>query len=271
MRWFKHMADMRHDLFIKELRAKHGLEGKAIWDLVLEIYAEACGNEPGQPVLIDTDVFRREIGISGKKMEKFLNFFQENSKLSWEIFGKKIKINIPKMQELRDEWSRKLRSHSGVTPDTEDRRQKTEERKIAVDPPTPLPGGTATAEGVFFEIKRPDGTYSEKEWIRTQFIEHLRQSKKPFDRAASLETILGFNNNLVGLFRRWLKIPIQRRMAVLALVILDKTALGNQFTYALKVAENGNPTPEQAKELSGYLKVAESLVAKGIYEVEVDV
>lgn len=194
-----------------------------------------------------------------KKQKDFSKKRSKASKIRWE----KEKSGDANALQM-DSKSNALQSSSSSTTSSS--------KEVVVDPPTPLPQiSDGAGTGIFFEIKRPDGVYSEKEWIRQQLIEHLRQSKKPFDRGASLETVLSFNHNLVGVYRRWLKIPIHRRMAVFVLVTLDKTLLSSQFTYALKVAENENPTPEQQKQLFGYLKRAQALTEQGSYEVEIDV
>lgn len=136
MRWFKHMTNMRNDLFVKKLISLYGLEGKAVWDLVLEIYAEFCTEKNcGDWIEFDRIIFRKEIGISDKKMEKFLNFFAENSKLFLKISPEIISIKIPKMLDFRDEWTKKNFKNSGVTPEQltlqriDNREQKTEEKK----------------------------------------------------------------------------------------------------------------------------------------------
>lgn len=110
MRWFKHMSDMRNDLFIKQLRIEHGNEGYAIWVLLLELYADECGQNPGGFVSFNADVLRKELGISSKKMELFLNYFAENSKLLFNIFGKKLEIKIPKMALLKDNYTKDLQA-----------------------------------------------------------------------------------------------------------------------------------------------------------------
>ncbi len=68
MKWFKHMSNMRNDLFVKELVSTYGLEGKAVWDMVLEIYADACGSNPGEPITMPFKVFLGEFnGLLGHR------------------------------------------------------------------------------------------------------------------------------------------------------------------------------------------------------------
>lgn len=140
MRWFKHMTDMRNDLFVKELRVSFGNEGYAIWCLLLEIYAEECGQNPGEFIEFSGEVLRKELGISGKKLELFLNFFQTKGKLLFKIFGKKLEIKIPKMASLKDNYTKDLQvackqlAYKKKEAEAEAEEKKTNKKKFSTQP-----------------------------------------------------------------------------------------------------------------------------------------
>jgi len=117
MKWFKHYSIASDDEFIARLEAEFGLEGYARWWKLLEVIAkqmdgtERCHAE--YPV-------RKWMEFLSCKQEKiiktFLNFCQNFGKLSTNYEGNILKITCPKLLELRDEHTRKLRSSSGQTP-----------------------------------------------------------------------------------------------------------------------------------------------------------
>lgn len=147
MKWFKHMSDMRNDLFIKQLRFEHGLEGYGMWCLLLEIYADECGNDPGGWVSFNPDILRRELGVSRTKMESFLNFCSEFSKLSFNFCQKKLEIKIPKMASLRDNFTRHLQA-ADKSLEYKKKKEEEEGEEDLLDPPTRYAStANARAEG----------------------------------------------------------------------------------------------------------------------------
>lgn len=114
MKWFKHMTNMRNDMFIKALRCEFGLDGYAIYNMILEIYGDECGADPGREIEFDMKVLAQEIGIKVKTLQKVLSFCAEANKFVIVFCAQKVKISIPKMQSICDDWSRKLRSNSGI-------------------------------------------------------------------------------------------------------------------------------------------------------------
>lgn len=142
MKWFKHMSDMRNDHFIRSLRYQYGNEGYAVWCLILEMYAENCGHEPGGKVVFDVDVFRKELGISAKKVELFLNFFQTFSKLLFNFSEKKLEIQIPRMASLKDNHTKNLQ----VTGKLLAPKKKKKEEEVRINNPLPPKGDSQSFE-----------------------------------------------------------------------------------------------------------------------------
>lgn len=148
MKWFKHQSNMRNDHFVKTLRAIYGNEGYAVWNLLLEIFSDECGNDPDQELTFFVETLRKDLGISHRKLIEFLSFFQENSKVFWSFFGEnlpkksqKIKITIPKMRTIRDNYTKDVASNLQVNGKPYKEKEEDKEKDIRIkNPPTPQGG-----------------------------------------------------------------------------------------------------------------------------------
>jgi hypothetical protein len=124
MRWFKHMANMLDDPWVQDVfMAEHGVAGYGFLCGIYEIYAKECGTDPGSWITIPLATVTRKLRVSAAKVERMLNDCSTAGKISFEINLRQLRIKIAKMQELRDEWTRKdkpkLRSESGASPEEE--------------------------------------------------------------------------------------------------------------------------------------------------------
>jgi len=117
MKYFKHMTDAHSGLFFEEVMDNFGLEGIGAYWIIMEIYGRACKDEPGSWVEISHTVLRRKLRKSSTKVQQLLNFYSTSGALLFNFSREKLNICVPKMQELRDEWTRKLRSNSGASPE----------------------------------------------------------------------------------------------------------------------------------------------------------
>ena len=255
-------------MFVKSLFDYDGHRGYSVWCLILEIYSDACGNEPGKECRFLLRTLAKECRVSAGVLAKLLRFSAESAKLFCRFTDETVTISIPKMQALRDDYSRK----SGLAPKSvPPKKKEAEEDKEKEPPPTPS-GGPCGDEAVGFVIRRPDGrTYAEREWIAEQLSHYLRSRRRPVNPNATLDEIITFNYDFSTQVGRWLKIPIARRMGVFAFILLDKIAVDNQFFYALAIAEREGPTLDQKKALSPYLSTAQKSVELGDYEVKLNV
>ena len=120
MKWFKHMADMLDDPWVQDiLMVEHGLSGYGFWCGILEIYSKECGTNPGDFVTIPMATITRKLRVSSAKVERWLHHCATYDKLSFEIILRDVRIKIPKILSMRDEWTSrpktKIWSYSGVT------------------------------------------------------------------------------------------------------------------------------------------------------------
>lgn len=53
MKWFKHKTNMRHDIKLKRVIAKYGLEGYGLYNLIIESIVESLETESPLPILQD--------------------------------------------------------------------------------------------------------------------------------------------------------------------------------------------------------------------------
>lgn len=142
MKWFKHMSNMRNHPVVKSARVRFGNEAYAFWNLLLELVSESCGNEPENPVVFDAKFLKTELRISSKKMTELLQFFAENSLISWENFGEKIQIGIPKLASIKDNHSKNLQvTCKSLAPKKKEEREEEKKRS----PLCPPKGGTSRA------------------------------------------------------------------------------------------------------------------------------
>lgn len=136
MKWFKHMSDMLEDTWVQDVfMAQNGIAGYGFICGIYEIYACECKENPGDWITIPMSTITRKLRLSSSKVERWLNDCSTTGKLSFEIVLREIRIKIPKMAELKDEWvsrkNKKLGSCSGVTP------SKNKEERNKNNPPTP--------------------------------------------------------------------------------------------------------------------------------------
>lgn len=117
MRWFKHMTRSHADEFLAEVLDVLGLEGYGCWFIILEMIAEEMDETCRTFARFHRKTWARNCRISPRKWLKFAEFFQEKGKISLEISGEFITVDCPKLLEYRDEWSRRKRKNSGVTPE----------------------------------------------------------------------------------------------------------------------------------------------------------
>ena len=123
MRWFKHLTCSSRDEKLLMLMDEFGLEGYAVFWLILEAIGETINAETGTPSLtLSAKNWRKVTTFSPKKFQKLVSFFKKNELFLVEIDGDKTKLSCPNMLKFRDEYTmkreRKKGNVSGQNPDT---------------------------------------------------------------------------------------------------------------------------------------------------------
>lgn len=111
MKWFKHFSNARHDEFITWLRSEYGMEGVGRWWTILEVVAEQMEPQGGscsaKHPWTEWSSFLKQ---KRNKMSLFLKQIENKSKIKLTDYGNVLEIEIPKMLELRDNYSRNLQA-----------------------------------------------------------------------------------------------------------------------------------------------------------------
>jgi len=125
MKWFKHFSNASEDEFIQRLEDEFGLAGYAWWWKILETVAR--NSKPGEcSATLSSSKWKSSLLTNSKGLNKCLDFLELAGKSSISRHpGNRelITISIPKLLEIHDEWTSKVRRksghNSGVTPDQE--------------------------------------------------------------------------------------------------------------------------------------------------------
>src|SRR3990167_8903132 len=107
------------DPFIHDLIEQFGGNGYMVYFGTISILCRETKKEIPENFTIPLSFLKRKFRISATKVEQILNFCSTNGKLSFQIsnnFPAKVDFQFPKLIEIQDEWSKRLRSYSGVTP-----------------------------------------------------------------------------------------------------------------------------------------------------------
>jgi hypothetical protein len=114
LKWFKHFSDCQNSESLSYLLSVEGFSGYGRWFRLLEIVAARMDK---------TDICHAEypigkwcslLGLKQKKLISFLELTENQLKTNIKRSGNIIRIEIPNLLILRDEYSAK----SGQTPDT---------------------------------------------------------------------------------------------------------------------------------------------------------
>ena len=75
MKWFEHQSKMRHDVKLKRVISRYGLEGYGLYNLIIESIVENLETESPMPILEDSisDIAEFYNGNS-EKIEEMVNF-----------------------------------------------------------------------------------------------------------------------------------------------------------------------------------------------------
>ena len=173
MKWFRHLVNA-HSGSLEEVITDTGLKGYGGYWLLAEIYARACKYNPGEFVELDYKTVCRKLCSKESTVKSLLDCYALRTDLEFVITGQKLKLKIPKMKELCDEWTRKKTSNSGVTS-----RSYTEtEEEIFPDgnivtarekPPTGKKSSKKSTKTVVAGDWRPDQNFLD--WLRERYPE----------------------------------------------------------------------------------------------------
>jgi hypothetical protein len=103
--YFPHDRDMRDDPKVKALRAKYGLEGYAVWNMLLESLCDADGFEVEFGDDLSKEVLAGDIGIASELLEEMVGYMVKLKLLllvDGKIFSESFKKRLAPLVEKRD-------------------------------------------------------------------------------------------------------------------------------------------------------------------------
>jgi len=130
MRWFKHFTGMLDDAFVIKLIDEFGIEGYGIWCGILELYARYCEDKCGEFIHLPFSILNTRLRVKAKKIENILSFCSTHNKLEWNGKPYSLEVKIPKMLELRDEWTSRKNKNSGAARETLGLKKKEEKNNL---------------------------------------------------------------------------------------------------------------------------------------------
>lgn len=144
MKWFKHFSDAADDEVLSALKDRFGMEGYGVWWVIVETISRQIHDGPKDFAEYSVKKWREITGIFTPKLNKILEFLCENSeespKLLYEFSEKKgikyLKVRIPKILEMADEYTQKRltgKKKSGQTPDKLQTKSGETPKKIPLD------------------------------------------------------------------------------------------------------------------------------------------
>lgn len=118
MRWVKHLTTSSEDPFISSLMDRYGLSGYAIYWLIVERIARGMDRHDSPPeATMKWSQWAAFSRSKRRKLAQVLGTCEESGKIQTTTNGEYLTIRIEKILTYRDEYSRKLLTRSGQTPD----------------------------------------------------------------------------------------------------------------------------------------------------------
>jgi len=116
MKWIKHFANAHNNLKFQPIIEKYGWVGYAWYWILLELVAEqgADFRITGSKGWIYHSA--RLFELSDESLKEYLDLLAKNKLISRKALSNNT-LYIPKMKEYADEYTKKVRSKSGVTPE----------------------------------------------------------------------------------------------------------------------------------------------------------
>lgn len=130
------MTDDLDDPFVQDLIEEFGGDGYLVYFGTISLICRQQNKENlSGKFEFSVSFLRKKFQVSAKKLAKIYQFSETFSKLSCRFSEKKVSVSIPKIIDIVDDWSKRLRSNSVVTPKilSHEVRSKKEEVEVEVE------------------------------------------------------------------------------------------------------------------------------------------
>jgi len=166
MKWFKHMSDSSEGRSLQFIMEKTGLEGYAIYFILMEMCASKIEPIYGRD-LVETDfkftfssrIVRSRLRINSTKTDYILSIYQQLGLLLFKKSEKEYTFEVPKLLEYMDRDSKKTRQNRGKTaarPRLDKDKDKDKDKDVDVDKelrPATTTGITKSRDMENFEVQ----------------------------------------------------------------------------------------------------------------------
>jgi hypothetical protein len=139
MKWFKHMTSANSDNKIVTLRVQFGMWGVGCYWTILEMVAEQMKANNPKP----------EATFSLNELSSFLGCLQNECGMKVEHSGDIIKIKVPKLLKIKDNYLKDLEATSKQLPSIEQKEKENKKEKESTY--------KADFESIWKEYPRPEG------------------------------------------------------------------------------------------------------------------
>lgn len=116
MDWFKHLTCSHEDPDISDAWDEFGDAAIVVFWTTLEIYGREFSHTANGKLIISVKYFERKLRRKWRKIEKILDFFNERSRIIYELSDNKLTITIPKFIEVASNWTKRKRTQPTEAP-----------------------------------------------------------------------------------------------------------------------------------------------------------
>lgn len=167
MRWLKHFSDAYSNMKMQQVLANFGTDGYGFFWICSELVAQQGENFRIKREKNWKNVLSHVTGKKIKKCDEYLDFFAEINlidKKGLEMGD----LYLPKMQEYADEYTRKIGTLSGQTPDNVGQNRIEQNRTEQKENSTAQLRERAETFSKFFEIypKKKNREEAQTEWLK---------------------------------------------------------------------------------------------------------
>lgn len=143
MKWFKHMSDANRDDKLVAIRDEFGLWGVGLYWTIVEMVAEQMkSRDPKPEAIILFPVLCSFAGCKPNKLRRFLELMRNQRGMLAEQNGNQLRIIIPKLLEIKDNYLKDLEETKKKLPSKEVEVEVEEEVDVKIrvprkhEPPT---------------------------------------------------------------------------------------------------------------------------------------
>lgn len=108
MKWFKHQSDSLSDPFIQDLIHNFGGNGYMVWFGTIELISKENGKNVTGKSEFSGRFLKEKFHVSVGKLQEIFRFCEGKGKLLFHFSEKNFKLEIPKILEIKDNYSKDL-------------------------------------------------------------------------------------------------------------------------------------------------------------------